>query len=134
MVRQRELVVIQVMIQSAKDNPNGGVEGGARRYVDVILRLHRALIRWVGAANVRDVVGRELGLDAGLADDEDGGFGGFGLEDQGDVGRGAVGGAEDFGLGGGDAHGRELLLVVGAGFGAVVGYEDDLFACGFGEH
>ena len=31
--------------------------------------------------------------------------------------------------GAGDAHALEFLLVLGAGFGAVVCYEDDLFAC-----
>ncbi len=36
------------------------------------------------------------------------------------------GGAYDFA---GDTHAFEFRLVVGAGFGAVVCYEDDLFAC-----
>ena len=105
MVRQRELVVIQVVIQPAQHHSDGGIERRAGRDVGVVLRLHRALERRVGAADVRDAVGVELGLDAGLADDEDGGFRGRGLQDEGDVGRGAVGGAEDFGFRGGDAHG-----------------------------
>jgi hypothetical protein len=82
-----------------------------------------------------DVFRVELLFDAGFADDEDGAFHGRELwvgfrEDAGDVDGGAVGGAEDLFDSGGDAHGREFVSVVGAGFGGVVGYEDDGFVLG----
>ena len=105
---------------------------------------------------MRDVFAIQFGFDAGFAEDVDGFFVCGEFQDARDVDCGAVGGAEDFILGvviwlgcrgeergrerrgegrgggtydcGGYAHVCEFLLVVGPGFGAVVRYEDDLFA------
>ena len=65
----------------------------------VVLRLHVAAQRWVGAAAVGHVLGGQLGFDAGLAEDKDLVLGRRGLEDAGDVDCGAVGGAKDLVLG-----------------------------------
>lgn len=79
---------------------------------------------------MRDPCCRQLGFDAGFAEDEDFVFWWGGCQDQGDVDCAAVGGGEDFFERGGDAHAGQLEAVVGAGFGAVVRDEDDLFAAG----
>lgn len=89
---------------------------------------------------MRDVLGVELVLDAGFAENEDGGFGGRReLEDARDVDGSGVGRAEDFILGmsegeldrelgnaynaNGNAHAVEFSLVHGTTLGAVVGDE-----------
>ena len=77
---------------------------------------------------MRDASRAQLGLNAGFAQHEDFVLGRGGFQDEGDVDGGAVGGGEDFFERGGDAHGHELRAVVGAGFGGIVGYEDELFA------
>ena len=90
----------------------------------------------------------KLGLDASFAKDKDGFLVGGQLQDAGDVDGSAVGRAKDFILfvfhlshgkehatlkretynSSRNTHARELLLVVGARLGAVVGDKDDLLA------
>lgn len=163
MVRQTQLQVVEVEIQAAQHDADTGVEGIARGDGGVVGRGHVAQQGGVGAADVGDLFRVEFVLDAGFAEDEDGAFARGEGEDARDVDGGAVGGAEDFvllggeewslavrgdfgrvgkgkGRGGGeygrvayhfcrDAHCIQFLLVVGAGFGAVVRDEDYLLAC-----
>lgn len=160
MVGEGEFEVGEVEVEAAEDDADGGVEGGAVGDGDVVGWGDGAVEGRVGAADVGDGFGVEFGFDAGFAQDEDGAFVGGEGQNARDVDCGGVGGAEDFvlvgreeggisevdcgrGLGrgwgrdaydaGGDAHCGELFVVVGAGFGAVVCYEDDLFAWVEGE-
>ena len=96
MVRQAELQIIDMEVQTGEDDANGGVEGGARGNGGVVGGGHVAAEGRVGAADVGDGFGGELGFDAGFAEDVDGVVASGEGEDAGDVDCGAVGGAEDF--------------------------------------
>ena len=115
MVRQTQLQVIEVEVQTAEHDADGGVEGGARGDGGVVGRGDGAEEGGVRAADVADLFRVEFLLDAGFAEDEDGprvwGEG----EDPRDVDCGAVGGAEDFVLFGGGTG--------GSGFSAGLGWE-----------
>ena len=102
MVRETQLQVVEMEIQAAQHDPDAGVEGFARGDGGVVGRGDVAQEGRVGAADVGDVFRVELGFDASFAEDEDGAFGGWEGEDAGYVDGGAVGGAEDFALWGGE--------------------------------
>ena len=151
-VRVRELEVAEVEVEPAEDDADGRVKRRAVGEGAVVRGGDGALVGGVCTADVAEGLGGEFGLDAGFADDEDGASVGGEGQDARDVDGGGVGGRKDFileGKGGRwkvsggsfqisskgntnyrgrDAHPCELLLVVGAGFGAVVGDEDDLLA------
>lgn len=95
-MRECELEVVDVEVQPGEHDSDGGVERVTGGDGDVVCGGDGAVEMRVGAADVRDGLGVELGFDAGFAEDEDGAAGRGQGEDAGDVDRGAVGGAEDF--------------------------------------
>lgn len=115
-------------IQPDEHDADIWIQRFARRHVLVILRRYIRPQSRIRAPAERDPRGRQLRLDARLAEDEDFVLRRRGLQNEGDVDGAAVGGGKHFLEGGGDAHARELGAVVGAGFGGVIGHEDDLLA------
>lgn len=134
-IGEREFEVGDVEVEADEDDADGGVE--QRRVVGgdggVVLRCDVSAVFGICAAEVVEPFALQLGFDAGLAEDEDFAFFGWERQDARDVDGGAVGGVEDFFGRCGDAHVVELLLVVGPGFGRVVGYEDEAFVQGVAE-
>ncbi len=101
-VRERvgEFQITEMEVQTGEDDADGGVEGGAGGDGGVVFWFDGTVVEGVGAADVGDGFGAQFGFDAGFAEDEDGFLGGGEGEDAGDVDGGAVGGGEDFVLGG----------------------------------
>lgn len=99
MVRERQLVVVDVEVQTDEDDADlrvkkrGGVAPGD---VLVVFGGDVATVGRVGAADEGDILGGEFLFDAGFADYEDFALVGGQGEDTGDVDGGAVGGGEDF--------------------------------------
>lgn len=129
LVAERQLQVVDVEVEAGEDDADLRVQQRAVGDAGKVLRADVAAEGRVGAADEVDALGAELGLDAGLADDEDLALALGELEDAGDVDGGGVGGAEDVLDLGGDVEGGELLVVVRAGLCGVVGYEDGSLAC-----
>ena len=96
MVAQAEFQVIDVEVQTAEDDADGGVEGGATGDGVVVGGCDGAAEGGVRAAGVGEGFGGEFGFDAGFAEDEGFVFLGRQGEDAGDVDCGAVGGGEYF--------------------------------------
>lgn len=123
-----DLEVVEVEVEAGEDDADLGVEQGAVGEAAEVVGRHVPAVALIGAAQEPDPFGLELLLDAALTDDEDLVLARGGLEDAGYVDGGGVGGAEDVLDLGGDTEVGELLEVLGAGFGAVVGYEDGSLA------
>ena len=88
MIRQRKLQVVEVEIQAAEDDANGGVKGAAVGDGLVVFGVDVSTEGWVGAADVRDGLGLKFLLDARFAEDKDFVLVGWEREDAGDVDRG----------------------------------------------
>ena len=121
MVRQTQLQVVEVEIQTAQHDADAGVEGIARGDGGVVGRGDVTEEGGVGAADVGDVFRVEFVLDAGFAEDEDGACAQGEGEDARDVDGGAVGGAEDFVLSGGEEWGLAVRGDVEGGEGKAKG-------------
>lgn len=96
MVCEGVLAVAGVEVESREDDADGGVEGCAGGDGGVVGWGERFKETAVGAADVGDGFGIELGFDSGFAEDEDGAFVRREGQDARDVDCCAVGGAEDF--------------------------------------
>jgi hypothetical protein len=126
--RVGQLEVVDVEVEAGQDAADVRVEEGAVREALPVGGGDVPAEGGVGPAEEGDVLGAELVLDAGFAEDEDLVFRGGELQDARDVNGRGVGGPEDLFYVGGDAEGGELFEVFLAGLGGVVCYEDDLLS------
>lgn len=115
-------------VQPNQHDGNSIIEQFTGRNIIEVLRLNIPPQTWIRTSNVRDILTRQLLLNPRLAQHKHFILRRLELQDARDVYRGAVGRAEDFFRRDvGDADFVELLLVVEAGFCAVVGNKDELF-------
>lgn len=93
---QAKLQIVEVEIKTAQHHADGRVQSRSRCDVGVIIFLYQPIQRGICAADVRNFLAVELGLNASFAKNEDGLLVRRQLEDAGDVDCSAVGRAKDF--------------------------------------